>query len=70
MIEIDHTLTVDSLKTGMILQVHDELIFEAPFEELEQVKMLVREKMENAYSLSVPLRVDLGWGADWAAAHA
>jgi DNA polymerase I len=70
MIEIDHTLTVEGLRTGMILQVHDELIFEAPFEELEQVKMLVREKMENAYFLSVPLRVDLGWGADWATAHA
>jgi DNA polymerase I len=69
MIEIDHTLTLDGLKTGMILQVHDELIFEAPFEELEQVKLLVREKMENAYALTVPLQVDLGWGADWAAAH-
>jgi DNA polymerase I len=53
----------------MLLQVHDELLFEAPEKEVEQVQRLVRESMEGVMALRVPLRVDLGTGANWAEAH-
>jgi DNA polymerase-1 len=49
----------------MILTVHDELLFEAPKEQADDVSALVREKMSNAVQLSVPLDVDVGVGADW-----
>ncbi len=49
----------------MILTVHDELLFEAPKEEVDDVSALVREKMSNAVKLSVPLDVDVGVGEDW-----
>ncbi|MDH4198680.1 MAG: DNA polymerase [Candidatus Aminicenantes bacterium] len=52
----------------MILQVHDELVFEAPEEETSVVADLVREKMENVFPLRVPLKVHLGWGLNWAEA--
>ncbi|MBF0428110.1 MAG: DNA polymerase I [Magnetococcales bacterium] len=57
------------LKSRMILQVHDELVLEVPEEELEEVKSLVREAMEGAMTLSVPLQVDMGTGYNWAEAH-
>jgi len=53
----------------MILQVHDELVVEAPEERLEEVRAIVREEMEQAASLAVPLIVDLGQGKDWFSAH-
>jgi DNA polymerase-1 len=49
----------------MLLQVHDELVFEVPIEELESVTTLVKEEMEGAAVLSVPLLVDVGTGANW-----
>jgi DNA polymerase-1 len=49
----------------MILQVHDELIFDVPPAELEEMKALVREKMEGAVNLSVELRVNMGTGYNW-----
>jgi DNA polymerase-1 len=65
MIDIEQALTERRLRTAMLLQVHDELIFEVPLEELEQTKTLVQEKMEKVWALSVPLEVDLGWGENW-----
>jgi len=56
------------METKMILQIHDELLFEAPEDELEQVVAIVRDRMEHCYELSVPLVVDVGWGKSWAAA--
>ena len=53
----------------MILQVHDELNFTVWPEEKERVERIVREEMENAYSLNVPLIVDMGWGSNWLEAH-
>jgi len=53
----------------MILQVHDELVFEAPEEEVERLGALVRQTMEHVADLAVPLRVDLSTGANWAEAH-
>jgi DNA polymerase-1 len=53
----------------MVLQVHDELLFEVPEEELNAVRTLVKEKMENAVTLDVPLQVDIGVGKNWSDAH-
>ena len=53
----------------MILQVHDELVFEVAEAERERAADLVREEMEGVYPLKVPLRVDVGWGRNWAEAH-
>jgi DNA polymerase-1 len=49
----------------MTLQVHDELVFEVPEEEIAEVKSLVREQMEKAHALAVPLLVDMGVGLNW-----
>jgi DNA polymerase-1 len=53
----------------MILQVHDELNFNVPAEELEQVKQIVREQMEHAVDIGVPLTVDMNAAANWLEAH-
>jgi DNA polymerase-1 len=69
MIEIQDTLISQKLKSKMILQIHDELVFEFPSDELETLKMMIIDKMENALPLSVPLVVDCGWGKSWYEAH-
>ena len=69
MVRIADRLKREGLKTEMILQVHDELNFNVPVAEVEQVKQLVREEMEGALELSVPLRVDIGVGDNWLEAH-
>jgi len=65
MVEVDRQLREKGLKTKMLLQVHDELIFEVPEEELEVVIPLIRDCMENAVTLKVPLVVDMKKGANW-----
>jgi DNA polymerase-1 len=65
MINIDKKMQDQGLKTKMLLQVHDELIFEVPEDELSTMKELVREEMENVVSLKVPLKVDMGIGVNW-----
>jgi DNA polymerase I len=65
MIAIDRRLVKEKLKTKMILQVHDELLFEAPVGESKVVAELVREEMEGVYKLAVPLVVDVGVGPNW-----
>ena len=65
MIHIDRALNAEGLSAKMLLQVHDELVFEVPPDELDRVKILVKHEMENATELSVPLVVDLGTGANW-----
>ena len=57
------------MKSRMILQVHDELVFEVADNELEAVKDMVKSEMENAYHLLVPVHVDIGVGKSWAEAH-
>ena len=69
MVKIADRLKREGLKAEMLLQVHDELNFNVPLDEVERVKALVREEMEGAFSLSVPLRVDIGVGANWLEAH-
>jgi DNA polymerase-1 len=68
MIEIWEEFKTAGLKAKMILQVHDELVFEVPEGEKAQAEALVREKMEHVYPLRVPLKVHLGWGPNWAEA--
>jgi DNA polymerase-1 len=69
MINIFRRLNEQKLASKMILQVHDELVFEVPQQEVDVVKELVRTEMENAIQLSVPIRVDIGVGDNWLAAH-
>lgn len=69
MINIDKEFNKQGLKTKMIMQVHDELVFEVPEEELDEVKDLVKEKMETAIPLKVPVVVDMGVGKNWYEAH-
>jgi DNA polymerase-1 len=65
MIDVHAALAAANPRARMILTVHDELLFEAPKEQADDVSALVREKMSNAVKLSVPLDVDVGVGADW-----
>ena len=64
MIDIDSEFKEKNIKSKMLLQIHDELIFEVKEEEKEIVKEIVKEKMENAFKLSVPLVVDINMGND------
>jgi DNA polymerase-1 len=65
MIQIDQDLRSRKLKSRMLLQVHDELLFEVPADELDLMRQLVRKKMESVHLLSVPLLVELGVGPNW-----
>ncbi len=65
MIEMARVLHQEGLQSKMILQVHDELVFEVPEAELETMRARVRQVMENVYSLTVPLKVDIKIGRDW-----
>ncbi len=65
MIKIYKLLNEKNYKTKMLLQVHDELIFDVPNDELEEIKELVRDTMENIYKLSVPLKVSIEYGKNW-----
>jgi DNA polymerase-1 len=65
MIAIDRELTEQGLQTRMVLQVHDELLFEVPTDETAAIETLVRTEMEGVVALSVPLVADLGFGANW-----
>ena len=69
MIRIYDLLQAQQLQTRMLLQVHDELVFDVPKTELEIVKPLIKEAMESAFTLAVPLVADLGVGANWLDAH-
>lgn len=65
MVNVYRRLSENNMKSKLILQVHDELIIEAHKSELEEVKNILREEMENAFPLSVPLKVDMGYGRSW-----
>lgn len=69
MIKIDEKLEEQNLKTKMLLQVHDELLFEAPVEEVEIAKTLIKTEMESAFETKVPLLVEVGVGNNWLEAH-
>ncbi|SDR78678.1 DNA polymerase I [Christiangramia echinicola] len=69
MINIHKKLKDENYKTKMLLQVHDELVFDAHKDELEKVQEMIKSEMESAYKLEVPLDVDLGIGENWLEAH-
>lgn len=69
MIEVDRKLSEGGFKTKMILQVHDELVFDVPKNELSAVKSVISEAMENAMPLEVPVLVESGSGSNWLEAH-
>jgi DNA polymerase-1 len=69
MVDVDTALAGSSLAARVILQVHDELVFEAPVKEVETVTKLARETMQQVFTLKVPLVVDVGVGLDWREAH-
>jgi DNA polymerase-1 len=67
MVNLHRALEEQGLRSRMILTVHDELVLEVPHDERDRVDALVREVMESAFPLKVPLRVDVVWGDTWAA---
>ena len=69
MINIHKRLRDEPWESKMLLQVHDELVFDVPKTEVEQLTAMVKEEMENAFSLDVPLVVDVGLGDNWLEAH-
>jgi DNA polymerase-1 len=69
MINIYEALEEQNFKSKMLLQVHDELIFDAHKDEIDALRSLVKDKMENAFKLDVPLDVEMGTGQNWLEAH-
>ena len=69
MINIQSRLKREACGTKMLLQVHDELVFEVPEKEIEYIRPLVREEMEGVHPLDVPLVVDVNTGGNWDEAH-
>ena len=69
MINIYNRFEKENFKSKMLLQVHDELVFDVYKDELEIIKPIIKQEMENAYHLKVPLTVDLGVGENWLEAH-
>ena len=69
MVRLHEKLRQKKMKTAMLLQVHDELVFEAPKGEVEEAQKIIVHEMENAMKLKVPLKVDVGVGKSWLEAH-
>lgn len=69
MVNCDKAISEKGLRSKMILQIHDELLFEVPENEVEIMEKLIRDEMENVVRLSIPLIIELGKGANWAEAH-
>jgi DNA polymerase-1 len=69
MVNLDREIKKRNMRSRMIMQVHDELVFDAHREEVEELKTLVAEKMSGAVQLRVPLVVDMNTGINWLEAH-
>jgi len=69
MIRVDTRIKAEKCKSRLIMQVHDELVFEVPEEELVRMELLVEEEMSRAAEMRVPLKVDISYGANWSEAH-
>ncbi|MEY2701648.1 MAG: polymerase, partial [Bacteroidota bacterium] len=69
MIRIHQKLSTEKWQSKMLLQVHDELVFDAHITEVEQLKTMIKYEMENAFKLNVPLEVEIGMGQNWLEAH-
>ena len=69
MVKVDRALKAERLRTKMVLQIHDELVFDTPLDEVDRVKEIVRREMTTAIDFGVPLDVGIGVGRDWLSAH-
>ncbi|MBP6643706.1 MAG: DNA polymerase I, partial [Flavobacteriales bacterium] len=69
MVDIHSRMRSQGLKSRLLLQVHDELVLDAHNDEAEALKAMVKERMESAYALDVPLVVDISLGKNWLEAH-
>lgn len=69
MIRVDTRIRLEQLNSRLIMQVHDELVFEVPNDELVKMEQLVEEEMGHAVEARVPLKVDISYGANWSEAH-
>jgi len=69
MVKIDRRIREKNLKSGLLLQIHDELLLEVAEEEEDEVWHIVKHEMENALPLIVPIEVDIGIGKTWLEAH-
>ena len=69
MIRVDARIKREECRSRLIMQVHDELVFEVPEEELVNMELLVEEEMSRAAEMKVPLKVDISYGANWSEAH-
>ena len=69
MINVDRRITEAGLQSKMVLQIHDELVFDAVREEVDLLQKIVKEEMENVIELSVPLTVECNYGNNWLEAH-
>ena len=69
MVRVDRAIKAENLRAKMVLQIHDELVFDCPKDETERLKEIVRREMSTALDFSVPLEVGIGEGANWLEAH-
>ena len=69
MINVDKRIAAEGLQSRMVLQIHDELVFDAIPSEVDLLKKIVKEEMENVMKLSVPLTVECNHGNNWLEAH-
>ena len=69
MIKIDNEFEKRSLSSKLLLQVHDELVFDVHLTEIDIVKKIIIDNMENVIQMDVPLKVDIGYGDNWLVAH-
>tara|TARA_B100001175_G_scaffold249518_1_gene216574 strand:- start:282 stop:665 length:384 start_codon:yes stop_codon:yes gene_type:complete len=69
MININNRIKESSLNSKMILQIHDELLFDVPKDEIDKLSSLVQQEMESAIQLDIPLKVDCDYGQNWFEAH-
>lgn len=69
MIRVDRRIRAEQLQSRLIMQVHDELVFEVPEGELHRMEQVVEEEMSQAITTRVPLKVDIKWGSNWSEAH-
>ena len=69
MINVDRRIKSEGLQSKMVLQIHDELVFDATVSEVARLEQIVREEMENVVELSIPLTVECNYGNNWLEAH-
>ena len=69
MINIQNKIEKNNFKSKMLVQVHDELVFEIHKDEMNEMKKIIQNEMENAYDIRIPLKVDMGTGLNWFEAH-